>query len=158
RARGCEDRLVRHPEAAEVDRPGGRRRRHGDDHERCRERGTGEDPEERSHRAELCTRLSRWAKFAGMVGTAVTSTKPHPSAELHRLFQEGQRAWPGLALPLEVFVRYLGARGGGGDPSPTVRAPDLFLACACAAQIRGAIEAFDRVHLRPVDGYLARMR
>jgi RNA polymerase sigma-70 factor, ECF subfamily len=79
-------------------------------------------------------------------------------ASLRRLFEEGQRAWPGLDLAPEVFVRHLAARTATGEPPAPERAPDLYLACACAAPVRGALEAFDRAHLGVVGTYLARMR
>src|SRR5262249_17417143 len=79
-------------------------------------------------------------------------------ATLRRLLEEGARAWPGLQLAPGSFVRHLAARAVGGAPPSAARAPDLYLACACAAGIPGAFEAFDRAHLDVVGAYLVRMR
>jgi RNA polymerase sigma-70 factor (ECF subfamily) len=39
-----------------------------------------------------------------------------------------------------------------------VRAADLYLACACAERVRGAIEAFDRAHMSRVGMFLSQLR
>ena len=39
-----------------------------------------------------------------------------------------------------------------------LRPADLYLACACARQVPGAINAFDRDYMREVDIALSRMR
>jgi len=87
----------------------------------------------------------------------VERTTPE-DATLHPLFEAGQRAFPGLVLAPEAFVRHVAARFPAGEPPPRERAPDLYLACACALGIPGALDAFDRAHLRVVAAYLARMR
>jgi RNA polymerase sigma-70 factor (ECF subfamily) len=78
-------------------------------------------------------------------------------AALRHLFDEGRRAWPGLELGVETFVAHLAERAESGLP-PAARAPDLYLACACAKRVRGAIEAFDRAYLTEVGAHLARHR
>src|SRR6185312_11868034 len=80
---------------------------------------------------------------------------PDP-AVIRRLFDEGRRAWPGLALHLEVFAEHLG-RIPAELPPEGALAADLFLASACAAGVRGAVDAFERAHIRRVDRYLAKM-
>src|SRR5215468_10294659 len=77
-------------------------------------------------------------------------------AALRRLFDEGQRAWPGLGLGVEAFVAYL-AEQAGPDLPPADRGPDLYLACACATRVRGAVEVFDRAYLTEVDAHLSRL-
>jgi len=57
---------------------------------------------------------------------------------------------------VEAFVSYLAARAPAGLP-PAARAADLYLACASAARVRGAVEAFDRAYLGQVGAHLARM-
>jgi RNA polymerase sigma-70 factor, ECF subfamily len=79
-------------------------------------------------------------------------------ASLRALFEEGARAWPGVEITPEAFVRYLAERAGPTGALPSGRASDVYLACACVARARGALEAFDRAHLRLVGAYLARMR
>ena len=76
---------------------------------------------------------------------------------LRRLFEVGRQAWPAIDLPPEAFVRQLAERGASG-PLAEVRAPELYLACACAARVPGAIEAFDGAHLGRVGAFLARLR
>jgi RNA polymerase sigma-70 factor (ECF subfamily) len=78
-------------------------------------------------------------------------------AALRRLYEEGQRAWPELSLSPETFVRHLAAGGTAADGLLRVRAADLYLACACATRVPGAVDAFERAHLRHLAGFLARM-
>ena len=77
-------------------------------------------------------------------------------AALRSLFDEGRRAWPGLELGVEAFVAHLAEQAEPGLPS-AARGPDLYLACACATRVRGAVEAFDRTYLTHVGTYLARL-
>ncbi len=85
-------------------------------------------------------------------------------AALRGLWEEGARAWPELELAPEAFVRYLAACGAASitgrsaDLFAGVRTTDLYLAAACAARVRGAVEAFDRAHLRRLGAALARLR
>jgi RNA polymerase sigma-70 factor (ECF subfamily) len=88
-------------------------------------------------------------------------------AEIRRLFDEGRRAWPGIDLPLPVFAEHLAGNAGSregdageADPPPPegTHAADLYLASACAARVRGAVDAFEHAHIRSVDRYLARMQ
>ena len=80
------------------------------------------------------------------------------AAALGALFEDGRRAWPELALPPEAFVRHLASRRALGEPLAGVRAADLYLACACATNVRGAVEAFERAHMCQVGMFLARLR
>jgi RNA polymerase sigma-70 factor (ECF subfamily) len=77
-------------------------------------------------------------------------------AALRRLFEEGERAWPGVGLAVEAFVSHLARRATGSLPHEE-RGPDLYLTCACAQRARGALEAFDRAHLARMDAYLVRL-
>jgi RNA polymerase sigma-70 factor, ECF subfamily len=81
---------------------------------------------------------------------------PALAAALRALFDEGERAFPGLGLSIEVFVAHLAGRSDAGLPA-VERGPDVYLACACAARLRGALEAFDRAHLAHLGAYLARL-
>jgi RNA polymerase sigma-70 factor, ECF subfamily len=101
----------------------------------------------------------------GRLPTLVSVDAPEPEVALRRLFEEGARAWPGLGLSPEAFVHHLASRRAAPTSAspPTahlagVHAADLYLACACAARLRGAVEAFDRAYLRRLDVYLARLR
>jgi RNA polymerase sigma-70 factor (ECF subfamily) len=63
-------------------------------------------------------------------------------AELCTRVECGRRAWPLLALDAESFVGHLAQH----RMPPVEHAADLYLACACAYGVRGAVEALDRKH------------
>lgn len=75
-----------------------------------------------------------------------------PPESLEQLLQEALReartAWPELNAPADAFVRQLakGATEQRAWPQPLFAA-DVYLACACALKVEGALEAFDRQHL-----------
>ncbi len=59
-------------------------------------------------------------------------------------FEAGHARWPALALDAARFEHHIAARP---DNPPLVQyAPDLFLACACAHGVHGAVEAFERTY------------
>jgi RNA polymerase sigma-70 factor (ECF subfamily) len=95
--------------------------------------------------------LARAPVGAGVEGAALDEA-------LRRLFAEGRGAWPALDLSAETFVGHLAAHRVLDEPSGRVHAADLYLAAACAAGVSGAIEAFERAHLRRVGSFLAQMR
>jgi len=69
-------------------------------------------------------------------------------------------AWPDVHLDRDVFVARI-ANHLSGDAVVTewlrhVRAPDLYLATACAERVPNAIETFDREYLAAVPAILAR--
>lgn len=73
--------------------------------------------------------------------------------------------WPGLALPAEQFMRHvaerLPAKNEGRSLEQVLKSihlADLYLACACAAGVPGAIEAMEREYLARVPGLLERQR
>jgi RNA polymerase sigma-70 factor (ECF subfamily) len=82
------------------------------------------------------------------------------AADLSRIVEMGRRSWPDVAFSPEDLARELAASGGcGRDRLDAVTHPaDLYLACACAARARGALEAFERAHTSRVGAYLAGMR
>jgi RNA polymerase sigma-70 factor (ECF subfamily) len=83
------------------------------------------------------------------------------SAGLEELLQgclsRARAAWPGLPLDDAAFIEHLGVRVA---PSAleAAHAEDLFLACACARGVAGAIEAFDRAHAVDVRAMHAQAR
>jgi RNA polymerase sigma-70 factor (ECF subfamily) len=84
-----------------------------------------------------------------------------PGEHLDALFEHGRRAWPTLRLDHAAFV----ARARRVMPGPQAilsvelaRAPDLFLAFACAERDDRALAEFDRKFLSRVRVYLARRR
>jgi RNA polymerase sigma-70 factor (ECF subfamily) len=80
---------------------------------------------------------------------------------LWTLVAEGRAAWPDLALAAKDLVEFI-ARQITEDLAEAaldgLRPADLYLACACARGLPGAIAAFDREYIREVDIALARMR
>jgi RNA polymerase sigma-70 factor (ECF subfamily) len=73
-----------------------------------------------------------------------------------------REAWPGLSVPAEVFVAYLGERIL--PESPTIddglrelRPDDLFLACACSLGDARALREFEARYAGEVDSVLVRL-
>jgi RNA polymerase sigma-70 factor (ECF subfamily) len=62
------------------------------------------------------------------------------SPDLDALFEQGRAAWPALALARPTFDAYVAEHA---EPPRAEHAGDLFLACACAAGVRGAVDAFE---------------
>jgi RNA polymerase sigma-70 factor (ECF subfamily) len=80
---------------------------------------------------------------------------------LWAIVAEGRAAWPAFALEARDVVEFV-ARQATAELADAaldgLRPADLYLACACARQVPGAIAAFDRDYMREVDVALARMR
>jgi len=81
--------------------------------------------------------------------------------KLWTIVAEGRAAWPELAVDARTVVAFV-ARQATAELAEAaldgLRPADLYLACACAQQLPGAIAAFDRDYIREVDVALARMR
>lgn len=79
---------------------------------------------------------------------------------LDGLVQVARIAWRGIDLDRETFFAYVTDRWPTGalleDWLAGAHTSDLYLACACARRIAGALEAFDRAYLSQVHDYLAR--
>jgi len=80
---------------------------------------------------------------------------------LWTLVAEGRAAWPDLALGAKDLVEFV-ARQVTDELADAaldgLRPADLYLACACARGLPGAVAAFDREYMREVDIALSRMR
>jgi RNA polymerase sigma-70 factor (ECF subfamily) len=80
---------------------------------------------------------------------------------LWTLVAEGRAAWPDFAIDARQLVEFV-ARQLTSELADAaldgLRPADLYLACACARGLPGAIAAFDRDYMREVDIALARMR
>ncbi|MDB4961422.1 MAG: polymerase, sigma-24 subunit, subfamily [Myxococcales bacterium] len=80
---------------------------------------------------------------------------------LWALVAEGRAAWPDLTLDAKDVVAFI-ARQITPDIAEGaldgLRPADLYLAAACAKQLPGAINTFDREYMKEVDIALARMR
>jgi RNA polymerase sigma-70 factor (ECF subfamily) len=81
--------------------------------------------------------------------------------KLWTIVAEGRAAWPDFALDAKDVVAFV-ARQVTPDLAEAaldgLRPADVYLACACARQVPGAINAFDRDYMREVDIALSRMR
>ena len=81
---------------------------------------------------------------------AAAPDAPDPDAEvegrLAALHATGAAAWPGLELAPALFAAFMGARVRDATPArwAELHVADLYLACACAARVPGAVERFDR--------------
>jgi RNA polymerase sigma-70 factor, ECF subfamily len=68
-------------------------------------------------------------------------------------YERARESWPGVALPREEFVRQLStllnATEGRAleEELERLALADLYLACACAHRVPGAVEALERHHL-----------
>ena len=80
---------------------------------------------------------------------------------LWTLVAEGRAAWPELAVAAKEVVEFV-ARQVTPDLADAaldgLRPADLYLACACARGLPGALAAFDREYMKEVDIALSRMR
>lgn len=80
-------------------------------------------------------------------------------ASLHRCLDEARRAWPGIILDEARFIAYLAERAPPEVPAiaglALLHTDDLYIACACADGVSGAVEAFERKRLDAVPSYLA---
>jgi RNA polymerase sigma-70 factor (ECF subfamily) len=69
---------------------------------------------------------------------------PRAATELERVWAEARAAWPAVPLDAERFCGFLAPRVAGADLS-SLRAADLYLACACAADVPEAMQAFESI-------------
>jgi RNA polymerase sigma-70 factor (ECF subfamily) len=80
---------------------------------------------------------------------------------LWAIVAEGRAAWPELTVDATALVAFV-ARQATAELADAaldgLRPADLYLACACAQHLPGALAAFDRDYMREVDIALARMR
>jgi len=66
------------------------------------------------------------------------------SHEFEALFRLGRDAWPRLELHPDVFESHARRLASEGGPPRAEHAADLYLACACATKVPGAVDAFER--------------
>ena len=70
----------------------------------------------------------------------------------------GRQAWPDAVVSSEAFVRQLARVTTSDDELRTLRAPEVYLACACAEGDQGAMVAFEKRYFGEVDAAAARLR
>lgn len=75
---------------------------------------------------------------------------------LNAAFSLGEKAWPNLAVN-EADFRAFAAKGVATEQAASRCYEDLFLACACANGVAGALEAFEARMMPAVDTALARV-
>src|SRR5262245_56805984 len=87
--------------------------------------------------------------FLRHVGQARDALGAVPALEqrLDELVRAAHDAWPGIALPDDVFLRHLAAKVSA-EPDPAAAlgalfATDLFFACACAEGVPAAVLALE---------------
>lgn len=87
---------------------------------------------------------------------------PDLDQQVWSLVATGRAAWPEIAIEPARAAAFAAARleasAEAADALASLRAADLYLACACADGDRAALAAFDRHYMREVDIALARMR
>lgn len=84
---------------------------------------------------------------------------------LHRAWEAGRAAWPHVALSADAFVRHLARQlpqSSAGSPlAPLLEQlilADLYLACACAHHVPGAIQTLEQHHLAKLPAALAYLK
>jgi RNA polymerase sigma-70 factor (ECF subfamily) len=75
---------------------------------------------------------------------------------LDALFEEGRRAWPGIAVDRAQFDPFVAERAGG-DPS-SLRGADVYLVCACAHGDERALAEIHEHYIVKVPAFLAHTR
>src|SRR5262245_50142946 len=83
-------------------------------------------------------------------------------ARLTRLCEQGRARWPTLSLAPDRFIAHIAAVLSPADSSraelSAMNATDLYLACACAEGVPGALPAFEQDILSHLPTYLSRLR
>lgn len=78
-------------------------------------------------------------------------------ADLCEIVGAAREAWPDFGLRDEAFAQYVAARTKDGEAPCRDRAPDLYLACACASGVAAALRAFDPILRAAVASAVARI-
>jgi RNA polymerase sigma-70 factor (ECF subfamily) len=78
---------------------------------------------------------------------------------LAALYGRGREAYPRLAVPEAAFGRWLARCAADGDAASLADlvAEDVYLACACAEHVRGAVVVFDREYRRIIRRAVSRV-
>src|SRR4051794_17552848 len=82
-------------------------------------------------------------------GRMIEGADDRLEAALGDLMREATAAWPELGLGTETYIQHLAKRLPADDllaELGKVHAADLFLACACAQSLPGALAAFDGLY------------
>ncbi|MEM6995230.1 MAG: sigma-70 family RNA polymerase sigma factor [Myxococcota bacterium] len=79
------------------------------------------------------------------------------AADTRLCVASGNAAWPDLALPDATFVAWLAERAAAPDRVTELDSAALFLTCAVASGVEGAVEAFQAAHGPDIDVALRRV-
>jgi len=100
-----------------------------------------------------------WHRWQGMERSGKHAPDDGEDPELTAAVERAVAAWPALALPRARFVDHLRAQLRTGRVTlATVRADELYLACACASGEPRALAAFDHHHRPEVEALVRRWR
>jgi RNA polymerase sigma-70 factor, ECF subfamily len=92
----------------------------------------------------------RGRAFRGEAGLTTAGVAPRGGGALEKmlasLYARGRRAYPRIVVAEQVFGGHLARCTNDGKAASLADLPveDLYLACACAARVRGAATAFER--------------
>lgn len=102
-----------------------------------------------------------------LVAVLLGDTSPAPAdavaldAALRDAWEAGRRAWPGVDLDAETFVAHLARHAAAARTAAdlaTIRAADLYLACACCRGDPRAMAAFQRAFIANVPIFASQRR
>ena len=68
---------------------------------------------------------------------------------LATMWRAGREAWPEIELGLPAFAAFVRPRATDVEG---LHAADMFIACACAGRVPGALDTFERTFARDIDG------
>jgi RNA polymerase sigma-70 factor (ECF subfamily) len=82
---------------------------------------------------------------------------PHTGPSIPELFARGVQSWPTLPIAPAAFERHMGALAAQSSPPQMQHAADVYLACACALGLDGALAAFESRYAAAVRSAIARI-
>ncbi len=107
--------------------------------------------------------LRAFAEEPGSVAARITDCDAVATAELlAALYARGRAAHPRVVVSEQAFGQHLARCANGGSPGNTaslaeIAAEDVYLACACAARVRGAAAAFEARYGRVIRRAVSRV-
>ncbi len=96
------------------------------------------------------------AFLSSVPASSAAAETPGLEPLLRAHWQAAREEWPDIALSPHVFMEFLAIQFADGLPT-IERAPDLYVACACAEGMSSAIEAFRRRYRPAVARAIARI-
>ncbi len=95
--------------------------------------------------------------FLAGVARRPATVPPLLSRQLEEIVSSATLQFPKLALPVPVFMAFLGQRLQEVDELGRLATNDLYLACACVNHVPGAMAAFEQLVRRDLAAVLARV-